>query len=108
MSSRKTREKCNKEKATKSDNRLCGNAGKKYDLAARTGSHSCCARRVERPAAGIALHKLAHCYERGKDLDAAARCYEANLAKIDAEQLQGRDAPDALLFLANYKKVLPW
>lgn len=55
--------------------------------------------------AGIALHKLARCYERGKDLDAAARCYEANLARIDAEQLQGQDAPDALLFLATYKKV---
>ena len=54
---------------------------------------------------GIALHKLARCYERGKDLDAAARCYEANLARIDAEQLQGQDAPDALLFLATYKKV---
>ncbi|EIE22594.1 TPR-like protein [Coccomyxa subellipsoidea C-169] len=53
---------------------------------------------------GIALHKLARCYERGKDLDAAARCYEANLARIDAEQLQGQDAPDALLFLATYKK----
>ena len=97
-----------KERARQSDRRLCGNAGKRYDLVARTGSHFCSARRVEHPAAGIALHKLAHCYERGKDLDAAARCYEANLAKIDAEQLQGRDAPDALLFLANYKKVLPW
>lgn len=62
--------------------------------------HVCCGL-----CAGIALHKLARCYERGKDLDAAARCYEANLARIDAEQLQGQDAPDALLFLATYKKV---
>ena len=54
---------------------------------------------------GIALHKLARCYERAKDVEAAARCYEANLARIDAEQLQGQDAPDALLFLATYKKV---
>jgi len=55
--------------------------------------------------AGIALHKLARCYERQKDLEAAARCYEENLARIDAEQLQGQDAPDALLFLATHKKV---
>lgn len=86
-----------------------GAARHTYDTAAKViGSHFCSAEGGEHRSAGIALHKLAHCYERGKDLDAAARCYEANLAKIDAEQLQGRDAPDALLFLANYKKVLPW
>ncbi|KAK9826135.1 hypothetical protein WJX81_007973 [Elliptochloris bilobata] len=53
---------------------------------------------------GIALHKLARIYERRGEAEEAARCYEENLARIDAERLAGSDTLDALLFLAAYKK----
>ena len=59
------------------------------------------------PDAGIALHKLARAYERRGDAEQAARCHEANLARIDAAALAGQDALDALLFLAAHRKVLP-
>ena len=55
--------------------------------------------------AGIALHKLARIYERRGEAEEAARCYEENLARIDAERLAGSDTLDALLFLAAYKKA---
>ncbi len=55
--------------------------------------------------AGIALHKLARIYERRGEAAEAARCYEENLARIDAERLAGSDTLDALLFLAAYKKA---
>ena len=55
--------------------------------------------------AGIALHKLARAYERRGEADAAARCHEANLARIDAAGAAGQDALDALIFLAGYRKV---
>lgn len=55
--------------------------------------------------AGIALHKLARIYERRGEAEEAARCYEENLASIDAERLAGSDTLDALLFLAAYKKA---
>ena len=56
--------------------------------------------------AGIALHRLAQAHERRGDAEQAAYYYEMNLHRMDAEQVAGSEAVDALMFLAAYHKVL--
>ena len=55
--------------------------------------------------AGIALHRLAQAHERRGDAEQAAYYYEMNLQRMDAEQVAGSEAVDALLFLAAHHKV---
>ena len=55
--------------------------------------------------AGIALHRLAQAHERRGDAEQAAYYYEMNLHRMDAEQVAGSEAVDALMFLAAYHKV---
>ena len=55
--------------------------------------------------AGIALHRLAQAHERRGDVEQAAYYYEMNLQRMDAEQVAGSEAVDALLFLAAHHKV---
>ena len=56
-------------------------------------------------SAGIALHRLAQAHERRGDAEQAAYYYEMNLQRMDAEQVAGSEAVDALLFLAAHHKV---
>ena len=56
--------------------------------------------------AGIALHRLAQAHERRGDAEQAAYYYEMNLHRMDAEQVAGTEAVDALMYLAAYHKVL--
>jgi hypothetical protein len=58
--------------------------------------------------AGIALHKLATLHEALGQTSEAAHYYQQNLSRVDASRLQTTERQDALLFLANYKKVLLW
>ena len=60
---------------------------------------------VDGLSAGIALHRLAQAHERRGDAEQAAYYYEMNLQRMDAEQVAGSEAVDALLFLAAYHKV---
>lgn len=55
--------------------------------------------------AGIALHRLAQAHERRGDAEQAAYYYGMNLQRMDAEQVAGSEAVDALLFLAAHHKV---
>jgi anaphase-promoting complex subunit 8 len=53
---------------------------------------------------GIALHKLAKLHESLGQADQAAYYYRKNLERMEADQNEGQDFVDALLFLANYCK----
>ncbi|CAM6019838.1 unnamed protein product [Sphagnum balticum] len=53
---------------------------------------------------GIALHKLAKLHESLGQADQAAYYYRKNLQRMEADQNEGQDFVDALLFLANYCK----
>ena len=54
---------------------------------------------------GIALNKLGKLYAQVMDDPAqAALYYEQNLALLDAEQVEGQQTMDALLFLARHLK----
>ncbi len=53
---------------------------------------------------GIALHKLAKLHESLGQADQAAYYYRKNLKRMEADQNEGQDFVDALLFLANYCK----
>jgi anaphase-promoting complex subunit 8 len=53
---------------------------------------------------GIALHKLAKLHESLGQADQAAFYYRKNLERMEADQNEGQDFVDALLFLGNYCK----
>jgi anaphase-promoting complex subunit 8 len=53
---------------------------------------------------GIALHKLAKLHENLGQADQAAFYYRKNLERMEADQNEGQDFVDALLFLGNYCK----
>jgi hypothetical protein len=46
-------------------------------------------------------------HEAQGERSTAAHYYALNLARLDAERVQGGDVTEALLFLAEYTKVLP-
>ncbi|WIA34840.1 hypothetical protein OEZ86_013138 [Tetradesmus obliquus] len=53
---------------------------------------------------GIGLAKLAKLHEAQGERATAAHYYALNLARLDAERVQGGDVTEALLFLAEYAK----
>ncbi|KAF6260843.1 POT family-domain-containing protein [Scenedesmus sp. NREL 46B-D3] len=53
---------------------------------------------------GIGLAKLAKLHEAQGERATAAHYYALNLARLDAERVQGGDVTEALLFLAEYTK----
>eukprot|EP00276_Gloeochaete_wittrockiana_P012349 CAMPEP_0184374476 /NCGR_PEP_ID=MMETSP1089-20130417/165045_1 /TAXON_ID=38269 ORGANISM="Gloeochaete wittrockiana, Strain SAG46.84" /NCGR_SAMPLE_ID=MMETSP1089 /ASSEMBLY_ACC=CAM_ASM_000445 /LENGTH=565 /DNA_ID=CAMNT_0026717491 /DNA_START=2202 /DNA_END=3899 /DNA_ORIENTATION=- len=54
---------------------------------------------------GIALLKLARLYKQLENLDKAAIYYKKNLDRRDAEEMDGHDTVECLLFLAHFCKT---